>query len=63
MLILWRTEKATQKVKETAGMSSGEVKGKMKEAEGTAKGKANEVSHATLSLPTLTVSQCNGICN
>lgn len=37
-------EKATQKVKEVAGMSSGEAKGKAHEAAGAVKGKAAELS-------------------
>ena len=39
-----RPESATQKVKETAGMSSGQMKGKAEELTGEAKGKAQEVS-------------------
>lgn len=37
------TEKAAQKTKEAAGLSSGEAKGKAHELAGEAKGKAHEV--------------------
>jgi len=39
-----RAEKATQKVKEVAGMSSSEAKGKAEELKGEAKGKASELA-------------------
>jgi hypothetical protein len=38
------TESATQKVKEVAGISTGEAKGKAAELKGTAKGKAHEIA-------------------